>query len=179
MSIYAQAVTSGLSALEVLATGGNAQSRAAYDQAYNATYKTVASRQAASRARAAAESNISSIRQDKILTDTELGVRQAQAEAKARVSAAVSGSVGGSVEGSIYETHKNESLRIAENRRASEQAIEGQKSRVHGATTALLSVDNPAITEVSAIGDMMSAFSKFEMNDLKVGEAISNKLFKT
>jgi hypothetical protein len=177
MSIYAQSVVSGIGALEALATGGNAQTRAAYDNAYNETYNAIAQRNAAGRAKVNAEKNISSIRQDKILTDTALGMRQDAAEAAARVSAAVSGSTGGSTDQVIYETHKNESMRIAENRRASEQAIEGQLASVNSTQRTLLAVE-PSINKVSFAGDLMRAFSSFEMGDLKTSEALSTKLYK-
>ena len=175
MSIYAQAVMSGMSTLEALATGGNAQTRAAYDVAYNETYSAVAKRHAAGRAKVAAEANISSIRQDKILTDTTIQMRQDEAEAVTRVAAAVSGSTGGSVDQVIYETHKNESQRLAENRRSAEQAIEGEKAKIHSSQSALLSVSDPGYPEVSYVGDLMSAFSSFELGDLEIGEALANR----
>tara|TARA_R110002020_G_scaffold39742_3_gene117749 strand:- start:5021 stop:5551 length:531 start_codon:yes stop_codon:yes gene_type:complete len=174
MSIYAQAVMSGMGALEVLATGGNAQTRAAYDESYNETYSAVASRHAAGRAKVAAEKNISGIKQDRILTNTMLGMKQAEAEASARVSAAASGVTGGSVDQVIYETHKNESHRVAENMRQSEQAIESEKSKVDSSQRALLSV-NPVYGEVSYVGDLLSAFSSFELGDLEIAEALANR----
>lgn len=168
MTMYMQAVQSGVSALELAFTGDNAQTRAAYNQAY----QVAAQKAAIQEAKHAAELNVAAIEQDKVTSNTQIRMAQDQAEARAIVNAATAGVEGGSVEDVVYETEKNEAFAINSASRQSEQATESQLAIIGSQSSALLAVQEP---EISYVGDLMQAFSSFEMSDLKTSEALSSE----
>lgn len=163
-----QAMQSGMSGLEIAFTGENAQTRAAYNQAYQAA----AQRASILEAKHAAELNIAAIEQDKITSNTHIRMAQDQAEAMAIVSAATAGVEGGSADDVIYETKKNEAFALNNASRKSEQAKESQLAIVGSQSSALLAVQEP---EISYAGELMQAFSSFELSDLETSEALDSE----
>ncbi len=168
MSLYAQAAQQGMSTLQLLGTGSNAATKAAY----NEQYQTTTQRFNLAQAKHTAQLNITATKQDKILTDTAIQMQQDQAQALAKVSAAASGVEGGSVDDVIYDTEKNEALALQRNKRNSEMNIEQHLASVYSGQSALLSVQD---SEVDMFGDLIKSFSQFEMGDLKIAEAFANK----
>lgn len=168
MSLYAQAASSGMSSLQLMATGENAATKTAYNQAY----AVAAQRSAIQNARHTAQLNISAIERDKILSNTAIQLKQNQAKAMILVNAAAAGVEGGSVNDTINETEKNESLAISMSNQRAEQAKESQLAAIGSQSSSLLAIQD---TEISLVGEMMKAFSSFELEDLRVSEALNNK----
>ncbi|QDP58702.1 MAG: hypothetical protein Tp125SUR00d2C35697761_37 [Prokaryotic dsDNA virus sp.] len=166
MSIYATAVTSGIEALAGI------KADQAYDQAYNVTYAAEAQRANIRNAMHAAELNVTAVRQDKVLTNTMIGMKQDEAEAAAKVAAATAGVEGGSVDDIIYETEKNESLAINSANRRAEQSIESQLAQIGSGMSSLLAV-NDDLPEISYIDNLLGAVSSFELDDARIGEAFA------
>lgn len=102
MSMYQYAVMQGASALAEAITGHSGASEAAYQAQYKSTAAKLSNRQA----RHAIALNISSIEQDKVLTNTAINVQRAQQRAAAVVAAAAAGSEGESVDAVLYEADK-------------------------------------------------------------------------
>ena len=165
MALYAQAVQSGMGAAQLLATGENAQTKAAY----NAAYAAKAAEYAAAGRKNAAEKNIAAIKQDKILTNVSIQMKQDQAEAFAKVNAAASGSSGQSVDDVIYGTERNEAHAIASANKKASQGIESELARINNAQASLLSIEQPT---VSTTGELMKAFSSVDINDIRTGAAL-------
>ena len=165
--MYAQAAMSGMSALQLMGTGENAETKAAYNQAYAEAAHKAAIREA----KHTAELNIAAIKQDKITSNTQISMAQDQAEARAIVSAAAAGVEGGSVDDVIYETKKNEAFALNSANRRAEQATESQLAQIGSQSSSLLAIQE---SEISYVGELMSAFSSFEMSDLDTGEALSS-----
>lgn len=168
MSIYAQAVQSGLSAAQLAFTGENAQTKAAYNQ----SFAEQAARLAAAERKHTAEKNISAIKQDKILSNTQIQMSQDQAEAFAKVNAAAAGVQGQSVEDVVYQTEANETYAMSRNKRQADQRIESELARVNSAQASLLSVTD---SSPNVMGDLLNAFSSFERKDFKISEALNSK----
>jgi len=158
MAIYAAAVSSGMGAAQELLTGSSAQSTAAFNAAYDAQ----ARRLAAASLKNTAEKNISAIKQDKILTNSAIQMKQNAAEAMIKVNAATSGVEGGSVDDTIYSTEANESFAINRNKRQADQAIEGQLAKVNSAQASLLSVRDE---KISATGNLLKAATSLDSGD--------------
>ena len=167
MSIYMQAVQSGVSSLALAMSGSNAETEEARIGAYNAQSRRIAS----SNARSAAEKNISAIAQDKILTNVNIRLQQSQAEAMQSLQAAFSGSEGGSIEDTVYVTQSGAENLIASNNRQAKQATEQQKSQVSGAHAAMLSVEDKKISTSDAV---IGSLGSFELNDLKIAKDIKD-----
>ena len=167
MSIYAGAIQQGFSFANLALGGSTAESVAAY----NNTFKTVSGKMAASRARSAAERNISAVMQDKVMSNTKIRQQQDEAEAMARVSTALSGAKGASVEATIGQTETNEAHALAASNKAHDQAIENSKAGIFNATMQMQT--NVEVPKSSIAGNLMNALSSFEMNDLKIAEAFS------
>ena len=102
MSMYQYAVMQGASALAEAITGHSA----AADAAYNAQYKSTTAKLNARNARHAISINMSSIEQDKVLTNTAINVQKAQQRAAAVIAAAAAGVEGDSVDAVLYEADK-------------------------------------------------------------------------
>lgn len=98
--------------------------------------------------------NIASIKQDKILSDTQIQLNQDQAEAQAKVMAAAEGVEGGSVDAVLYETEKNAAYRMAENANAAEAAIEAEAAAVGGASLNMAGIQRTKI-DVPSIADSL------------------------
>lgn len=161
MSFYAQAAQQGMSAMQLAFTGENAITK----QAYNVAYAETAQRLAAAEAKNVAESNISALTQDKILTDSQIEIDQDKAEAQAKLSAAVAGTSGQNVDQVVYLTEVNESLAKATNAAQTQQAINQQGTAVRNADITLSNVpDSKTPTAVDlmlpAVGSFVSEFEK-------------------
>jgi len=168
MSIYAQAVQSGVSSLQLMATGENAATKAAYNQAYQIASKRIN----IAEAKHTAELNVSAIEQDKVLSNTHIRLQQDQAEANAIVNAAVAGVEGGSVDDVLYDTERNEAMAIHANKQRTEQQKEQQLAVIGTQQSALLSIEEP---DIDYFGNLLQAFSSFELDDTDISEALSNK----
>lgn len=167
MSIYAQAVSSGMSSLELMTTGENA----ATIEAYNKEYTKAAQRASILSARQTVQQNIAAIRQDQITSNTMIQMRQNQAEAWAKVNAATAGVEGGSVDDVIYETEKNEAFALQSAQVKSDQQVANQLSVIGSQTSQVQSIqpDND-----STLGAILEGLSYFEQSDLDIAEAFSN-----
>lgn len=167
MSIYGQAVQSGMTSIELLATGSSAATTAAYNQAYAEANQ----RSNILNARQALQQNMSAVQQDKVTSNTMIQMKQDQAEAWAKVNAATAGVEGGSVEDSIYETKKNESFALQASQRNADQQMASMGTQIGNQTSQFQSVQN---TEISYAGELLQAFSSFEKSDLDIAEAFWN-----
>ena len=166
MSIYAQAVQSGMQGMELFATGSNAGTVAAY----NTAYAEAAAKANILSVRQTLQQNIAAVQQDKVTSNTAIQMKQDQAEAWAKVSAATAGVQGGSVDDSIYETKKNESFALQASQRAADQKINTLGTQIGNQTSSFDSIQD---TEISMTGDLLKAFSSFEYSDLDIAEAFS------
>jgi hypothetical protein len=166
MSIYAQAVSTGVQAL---ATALDPEGSAAYANAYN----TAAARFKASSAKNVAERNISAVRQDKVLTNTKIQLQATQAEAMQRVQNAVAGREGGSVNDVSGEIQKTASQLTQANNKETRQKEESLLAEVNNSHSSLLSIRDQ---EQSFASGMLEAFSAFEFSDLKLGNDLLGKL---
>ncbi len=166
MSIYAQAMQSGMTSLELFATGENAATTAAYNQAYS----EAAQKANILAARQTLQQNMAAVKQDSITSNTAIQLKQNQAEAWAKVSAATAGVEGSSVDAAIYETKKNEAFALQSSQREADQQIANLGTQIGNQTSNVQSVQN---TEVSMVGDLLQAFSSFELSDLDIAEAFS------
>ena len=117
MTMYQNAMVAGAGAIKQLASVP-AAGRAAYDQAFGATYGLAMAKYRAELAQQAIRSNIANVLQNKILSDVELQVNQAEAEAAARVSAAAAGAAGASVDQTIDQTRVNADRATSTNEKA-------------------------------------------------------------
>jgi len=142
--LYGQAVQSGMGSLSLAITGESAQTIAAYNEAYNKQ----AQKYATLDAKNTAESNISAINQDKILSNVQIQMNQQEAEAAAQVSAAVAGVEGSSVDAGMYQIGANASMQVAQAEAKADQLTEQQLANVSGAQTGYNSV--PATQSTSA-----------------------------
>jgi hypothetical protein len=158
-ALYAQAITQGIGTLQLLAGGDNAGTIGAF----NAEYNKFAKQYAALDAKNTAESNISAINQDKILSNVAIQMKQQEAQAAAQVSAAVAGVEGGSVDAGMYSIDANAAMAVSQMEAKADQLTEQQLAMVASAQTTFNSVPEThttsafagAITEVAgAVGNL-------------------------
>lgn len=168
MSIYAGAIQQG-AGFANLALGGTTAETA---NAYNSAFQTLSGKMAASRARSAAERNISAVMQDKVMSNTKIRQQQDEAEAMARVSTALSGAKGASVEATLGQTKTNEAHALSASNKAAAQAIENSKAGIYNANMQMQT--NVEVPKSTVAGNLMNALSSFEMNDLKIADALGN-----
>ena len=134
---------------------------AAYEAAYGIYYQKAQGILNASNNKVAAEANIAAITQDKIRTDTVIGIQQDQAEAQAKVSAAVSGTEGQSLDQSIYQTEINSSVATANNRRKAEGQIEQQLSNIYASQIQLQNIDQVEFTQPDIITSVLQDLTPY------------------
>lgn len=160
-AMYAQAVMQGMDTLNLLAGGDNAGTIAAYNEAYSAE----ASRYAAQDALHTAEQNISAIEQDKILTNVNIEMNQAQAKAQEQVNAAAAGVSGGSVDAVMYGIDANASMQKQQNEARADQLTEQQLANVSsasmGMSSALNAVPQSSTTDaiIGSVGQIAGSMS--------------------
>lgn len=152
--LYAQAITTGISAIHVAGGGDNAGTINAYNTAYNSQYQ----KYSALDAKTTAESNITAINQDKILSNVAIQMNQQQAEASAQVSAAVAGVSGSSVDTGMYQIGANASMATAHADAKADQLTEQQLAGVNNAQTTYNSVPKPQ--EASAMEGALNGLSQ-------------------
>ena len=150
--LYAQAIQSGMSTLNLMAGGDNAGTIAAYNEQYNAQYK----KYTALDAKNTAESNIAAINQDKILSNLNIQMNQQQAEAAAQVSAAVAGVEGSSVDAGMYQIGANASMATQAVKAEADQLTEEQLANVNSAQT-----DYNSVPKINATSPMEGALAGF------------------
>lgn len=167
MSIYAQAVMSGINAL------AGTEADRVYASTYNQVRATEAKKANIRSAMQAAQYNIAAVKQDKVLSNIEVQINQDNAEAAAKVAAATAGVEGGSVDDVMYETEKNEAFAINRANRQADIATEGYLAQITGNMSSLLSI-NEDLPKISYVDDLLGAFSSFEVNDAAIGEAFSS-----
>jgi len=169
MSIYAQAIQSGVQFASLAAGVESAETIATY----NREYQTASSKLAASNARSAAEANISAVNQDRITSNVKIKQKQDEAEANAKVSAALAGAKGASVEAVVQQTEVNEAHALSASNKAAEQQIENLSASVYNSSMQMqVNVETPKTT---IAGNLLKAASSFEMSDLQVAEAFFNE----
>lgn len=166
MSIYAQAVVSGITAL------AGTEADQVYASTYNQVRATETKKANIRSAMQAAQYNIAAVQQDKILSNIEVQINQDNAEAAAKVAAATAGVEGGSVDDVMYETEKNEAFAINRANRQADMETESYLAQISGSMSSLLSI-NEDLPEINYVDDLLGAFSSFEMNDAAIGEALS------
>jgi len=152
--LYAQAIQSGMSSLNLMAGGDNAGTIAAYNEAYNSQYK----KYTALDAKTTAESNIAAINQDKILSNLSIQMNQQQAEAAAQISAAVAGVEGSSVDAGMYQIGANASMAKQSVEAQADQLTEQQLANVSSAQVNYNSV--PKISDTSPIAAGVAGFGQ-------------------
>ena len=166
MSMYVQAMQSGMSMAALAITGESAETKAAYNQAY----QVAAQKASIQSAKQTAQLNVAAIAQDKITSNTQIQMAQDQAEALAIVNSSAAGIEGGSVEDVIYETEKNAAFATNSANQKADQATESQLNMIGSQSSALLAIEEPTI---SYAGELLEAFSSFELKDLKTHKAIA------
>lgn len=152
--LYAQAISSGISTLNLMAGGDNAGTIGAFNDAYNQQYK----KYHALDAKNTAESNIAAINQDKILSNVNIQMNQQHAEAAAQVSAAVAGVSGSSVDQGMYEIGANASRQKQSVEAQADQLTEQQLALVNSGQVNYNSV--PKINDTSTIESMVGGIGK-------------------
>lgn len=157
-AMYALAMQQGMQGLETMLTGGGA--------AYQHEYGVQMRRAAALNRKQASIRNIASIKQDKILSDMAIQIRQSQAEAMARVSAAAAGVSGGSVDDVIQMTHVSETQAMKMNERQSQQQIEQEKANVH---SSFLDAHSQQSQRITYAGSLLQAFAGADPDALREG----------
>jgi hypothetical protein len=157
MAIYANALAVGIQGL--------AQAGVAENNAFNQAYAAAAARTNARNRRANATSHISAVKQDLILSNFAVQMKQRQAEAEATVAAAAAGVEGQSVEDVKYQTQVNESHRLAENKNRAEQSVQSALSEVYSQTSAMLAIDEP---RSSYLGGALESFSRLDKQDIEM-----------
>ena len=124
MSVYAMAVMTGVNAIYE-ATSETDKTRHAYNQAYAEVYEKQMMiqnvKQQARDGTNASLSQLSAVKQDKVLSNIEIKQRQDEAEANAKVLAATAGVSGRSVDDVQYNIERNEAVAIARNEQMFEQ----------------------------------------------------------
>lgn len=152
--LYGQAIQSGMSALNLMAGGENAETIAAYNNAYN----SYATKFATLDVKNAAEDNISAISQDKILSNVAIEQSQSEARAAAMVSAAVAGVSGGSVDAGMYQIDVNASMQKATVNARAAQLTEQQLAQVNSAQSNYNSV--PKVQDSSLLSGALTGLGK-------------------
>ena len=165
MSVYAYAASQGISTLNLATGGENAGTIAAYNAAYLAEAQRIAQRSVIN----TAESNISAINQDRVLTNTTIEVNQQALAAQAQVNAAAAGVSGGSVDSVAYGIEANTAMQKQQVNARAEQLTEQQLAAVSAGSTQLSSIqDQPKPTVMDSF---MTAAANVTQNDLKIGKA--------
>ena len=140
MSMYASMAAQGISAIHVATGGDNAGTIAAFNESYGRASAKYAQLDKIN----AAESNISAIQQDKILTNTQIKMSQEQAEAMAKVNAAAAGVSGGSVDAVMQGFAGNAAMARQRAEAKAAQLTEQQKAGINSAFMTYKGIpDNP------------------------------------
>lgn len=139
--LYGAAVQEGVSSLELMFTGSNAKTRAAYD----AAYANEASRIQLRARQRAAQRNLAAVQQDKILTNKAIQVQNTQAQAMAKLSAAVAGVTGNSVDDVSQQIDVRTIGQISQNEKQAKQMSDQFLAQVQGSYAQLLGVQDKKI----------------------------------
>ena len=163
-----QAVQSGMQAYQAFSSDGeNATSRAVYNEAY----ATASRRLNFQRQKSASEKNIAAVRQDLVLSNMTIQMRQREAKAFAKVQAAVSGVEGGSYESVLYQTEANEAFAASVASRQAEQGIDQLLANISTAQAGMLSsvIEEPKRDTTSALLNAFSELSSQDLNMMREG----------
>lgn len=168
MSIYGQSAQSGMNSLQLMLTGANAGT----DAAYNAAYAAQARKSNITKAMGVAQQNIAAFKQDTVTSNTEIQLQQLQAEAAAVVGAAAAGVEGGVLNDAVRATERNAGFAVGMVNAREDQLVESQLATIGSQSSALLTVQEP---KISVVGDLLGFASSFELGDLQIAEALANR----
>lgn len=160
MSIYNAAISEGVGALQIAITGSSAET----DAYYNAAYKVKADRRAAASRRDALQGSLSLIHQEKILSNQNIRLDQAQAEAAARVNAAAAGTSGRSLTDVIYETKKNAVFAASTIGKKYDRTFENVLAQINNETNSLLSIQD--VKKPSMAGALLGVAGQISDKDI-------------
>lgn len=161
MSIYNAAVTEGIGALQVMFTGRNAQT----DAAYNAAYAVEAKRRSTASQRDALQGSLALVHQEKILSNQNIRLSQARAEAAIKVQAAVSGVSGQSIGDLVYNTKKNAAFANNSTLKERERMIDNLAAEIGNTTNSLYSIQD--VAEPSTWGALLGVASQISYEDVE------------
>ena len=161
MSLYAQAMQSGIQAISTAFEGGKAD-EAFYTNKY-------LREDAISRNKVNAERNITAIKQDTIRSNTQIQMKQDQAEAMAKVSAAAAGVTGGSVSDVLYTTEVNEVNAMAANEKRAENSIASEMESIYASSNAMFAEDTVQQESLGskALGNTLQAVGSLDSQDFE------------
>lgn len=161
MSLYAQAMQSGVQAITTAFEGGKA-AEAFYTNKY-------LREDAISRNKVNAERNITAIKQDTIRSNTQIQMKQDQAEAMAKVSAAAAGVTGGSVSDVLYTTEVNEVNAMAANEKRAENSIASEMESIYASSNAMFAEDTVQQESLGskALGNTLQAVGSLDEQDFE------------
>ena len=171
MSMYAMAAQQGISTMNLMMGGDNAGTIAAYNEAYQKEAKMYAAQDQIN----LAESNIASIEQDRILTNVQIEMHQANAKADAQVSAAAAGVSGGSVDAVAYGIDANASMQKQHAQAEADQLTEQQLAGVVSGSTNLSSaqsMSNTTSTGAAVAGAVGQTLGSMNESDWTVMESL-------
>ena len=177
-NIYAQTAQTGIQTIHLLGGGDTAATVAAYNEAYGLQ----SARFAALDRINTAESNISAINQDRVLTNTKIEMNQQQAEAMAQVNAAAAGVSGGSVDTVMHGIAGNAALARQRAEAEADQLTEQQLAGINNAFMDLKSIpdtpeSDPLMAGISAGVDAAVQYatgSSGGVSNQQQGEALTS-----
>lgn len=164
MSLYQESMASGLTALASSYTGASAES----DAVYNEQYKREGARRAAAGRLDAAQSRIAVTQGNLMLSNLEIQIKQADAEAMTKVSAAVAGVEGSSIEQALQQAGTNAAFAKARVKQQIDQGIELELGKVNSSALDMLGVQD--VTTTSAAERLMTTLSTTSKEE--VGQVI-------
>lgn len=127
------------------------------------------------KAQHASQLNISAAHQDKVLSDTDIKMRQEKAKALIEVGAAASGVSGASVNSAIYNTERSAAFASNNNKRKTEQATESLFADVGNKQAAMLEVEEFEVdmSKQPNIYDTLAQIDQTTLDNLgTIGEGI-------
>lgn len=158
--LYSMVIQEGMSSLEIAVTGSNAATRAAYDGAYSNQARRIAGRNRAY----AAQRNLATIQQDKILTNNQIQIQNTHQQAMTKLSAAVAGVTGSSVDNVKQQVNTNTVFAKQANERKAEQLSDQFLAEIQGSTASTLGIQDK---KISNIGEVMKVMGNISLDDYK------------
>jgi hypothetical protein len=160
---FNSAIQAGAQALTLALGGETKATRASYDKEYHSQMQ----RHAAQKTIAAAQKNISVVKQNRILSNTDLQMKQDQAAAAVKVSAAVAGAEGTNVDGAIQQTETNQALAMGLNESKGQAQIDGYLAQTNAATLQMVSAKSEDIDWFSnAVNQQLSSFNSQDLKNV-------------
>ena len=174
----------GLGLTGVKLASGAAADQEAYEiglkNQKKAIYKKVYDREVTNanlrKAKHAAELNVAAVHQDKVLSDSEIKLRQDKAQALIEVSAATSGVSGSSVSSTVYSSERNEAFALSNNERKYEQTSEGLLADIGNKQAAMLEIEDVEI-DYSGAPSVFDSLNRLTAADLDNMATIGEELW--